>query len=88
MKKNEEKTEKLREIGVGCLLSRAVGKSKNLKGEGGESSTARRFRRDKGFAYISAKIEGGGGDCPSPLPFPTALSPWVWRVPKHCVWQP
>jgi hypothetical protein len=55
--KNEEKTEKLREIGVGCLLSSAVGKSKNLKGKGGESSNARTFRRDKGFAYISAKIE-------------------------------
>ena len=54
MEKNEEKTEKLREIGVGCLLSRAVGQSKNLKGEGGESSNARPFRRDKGFAYISA----------------------------------
>ena len=36
--KNEEKTEKLREIGVGCLLSSAVGKSKNLKGKGGEST--------------------------------------------------
>ena len=35
--KNEEKTEKLREIGVGCLLSRAIGKSRNLKGERGES---------------------------------------------------
>lgn len=49
-------------------MSRAVGKSKNLKGEGGESSNARPFRRDKGFAYISAKIEGGGR-LPSSTPF-------------------
>ena len=54
MKKMKKKQKNYAKLRWGCLLSRAVGKSKNLKGEGGESSTARRFRRDKGFAYISA----------------------------------
>ena len=58
MKKNEEKTEKLREIGVGCLLSSTVGKFKNLKGKGGESSNAKTFRRVKDLLIFLLKLIG------------------------------